>query len=175
MIQNIRYFAPTWCALFFLPLDPFNLPSQLWARSFRSLCFLSVARFFARFTTHSWLPRYGRVQQKTAYTSFACFYFSICVLFHHEHQCVRETNQNDGTNQNRLCYLPNRKQQQQQQRQQPSKYIHMHNMQTENTWNMETYTWNLALFTCSENSHHTRLDPAEKHEIVVISELSTLQ
>lgn len=36
--------------------------------------------------------RYKRVQQKAAYSSFSCFYFSICVLFHHKHQCVGKTN-----------------------------------------------------------------------------------
>lgn len=55
--------------------------------------------------THTLLiaSRYGRVQQKTAYSSFTCFYFSICVLFHHKHQCVREINHNDETIQRRLC------------------------------------------------------------------------
>lgn len=109
IIPNIRYFAPTWCA----PFPPCSHHSTKHRIASRRVVWHTLDCFeymeecnkrrqfivpFSIFCCCSCFSFY-----------FRCFYFSICVLFHHKHQCVGKINRHIGTNQNKLCCLPKAK------------------------------------------------------------------
>lgn len=93
--------------MFFIVLLLSPLPFSL-----STLLFRSYLRFYfilvALVSLYSWLPRYGRVQQKVTH-SFVCrvlfFQITFCFITIINVLGKQTKKKNVGTNQKRLCYL----------------------------------------------------------------------